>query len=230
MKTVCILGMAPTTRDLVMEEPEGPEIWGLNQAHIYYPPEQLARFTRWFQIHPWDEMVMVQRPEHHHLDFLATCPVPVFLHEERTEVPLGVRYPIEEVRANLGRDYLTGGPSYMLALAIYEGFHRIKIYGMDMANSTEYFEQRPCFEWLIGVAEGRGIEVWLPEGSSIMRGAGYARAYNISSSLVKEHLRDLYKELEAKIAEWNAIRGAINGFENLLAQAVKGTPHRADTR
>ena len=177
MKTVCILGMAPTTRDLVMEEPEGPEIWGLNQAHIYYPPEQLARFTRWFQIHPWDEMVMVQRPEHHHLDFLATCPVPVFLHEERTEVPLGVRYPIEEVRANLGRDYLTGGPSYMLALAIYEGFHRIKIYGMDMANSTEYFEQRPCFEWLIGVAEGRGIEVWLPEGSSIMRGAGYARAY-----------------------------------------------------
>ena len=70
---------------------------------------------------------------------------------------------INENREETVRKYFTSTFAYMMGLAIHEKFDVIELYGIDMENNTEYGYQRPCGEFWIGLALGRGIKVTLPE-------------------------------------------------------------------
>ena len=50
----------------------------------------------------------------------------------------------------------------MIALAIYEDFDIIHVYGVDMAVCGEYEQQRPSCEFFCGIAKGKGIELYIP--------------------------------------------------------------------
>ena len=52
-----------------------------------------------------------------------------------------------------------------------QGFEKIALYGIDMSRSEEYRDQRPSCEYFIGVARGMGIDVFVPEESSLLRSA-----------------------------------------------------------
>jgi hypothetical protein len=56
----------------------------------------------------------------------------------------------------------------MIAMAIYEGFDVIGIWGVDMAVQGEYEAQKPSCEYFIGWALGKGIEVILPPESDLL--------------------------------------------------------------
>lgn len=189
MKTVAIVGMAPTTCHLVAHEQPGIEVWGLNQGHALFTSEVNSKFTRWFQIHPWEEMVACQDPGQGHLEFLQSTKLPVYLQEENPEgCPTGIRYPYEEVCEEIGGNYLTSAVAFMFGLALYEGFEYIKLFGIDMADNTEYREQRPCLEYLIGLALGRGVKVWLPQGCPMLRNALYARSVYVTEKMLRQRL------------------------------------------
>lgn len=181
-KTVCIVGLDDYLWDGLWVEPDCHEFWGLNQGHVKIDQILLRRFTRWFQIHPWEPMMVRQRPEVGHIEWLAQCGLPVYLEKEQPEIPTGVRYPFEEVVATIGSNYFAVNTfGYMVALAIHGGFQEIKVYGADFGPSDiSDAYARPCIEFLLGLAVGRGIKVWVPEGSALLKGDLYGRTVDQS--------------------------------------------------
>ena len=77
-------------------------------------------------------------------------------------VPTSVEYPLYRVIFDVtkGRDYLVGTSNYAMAYAIYTGkYDVIELYGVNLIAWEEWAYQRPNAEYLIGIAENRGIEV-----------------------------------------------------------------------
>jgi hypothetical protein len=93
---------------------------------------------------------------------------PICLQEEIPEVTKGFRYPLEEVIA-IGRDYFGSSLAYMLGLAILQGRPKIALMGFEMQGQDGYAHQRHNAEYWIGVAEGRGIEISVEEGSKLLK-------------------------------------------------------------
>ncbi len=77
-------------------------------------------------------------------------------------------FPFEAVEELFGSRYLTSSTAYMMSYAIMQNPTHIGVYGVDMAvDNFEYFQQRPCMEAWIGFAKGKGIDVYIPETSSV---------------------------------------------------------------
>ena len=164
-KRCCITGTAESWRQTPWNDPT-LEIWSLNDAYSLGFP----RASRWFELHPLDRMHF-RDPRHRvvhekdipkgfyvrpqgHLEWLQkqARTIPVYL---QNEPPAGwpanaQRFPIEQVTAAFGANYWASGPSYMLALAILEGYTEIWITGIHLATAHEYREQRPQWEHLLG--------------------------------------------------------------------------------
>jgi len=125
------------------------EFWGLNEI-----PQDRA--DRWFELHP----IEVQR--YQEMEFLKKCKKPVYLLDLNGAIPKGVRYPIEKVLSVEGaRDYFTCTFAYQVALAIYEGFEEIGLWGVPLFKGSprEQTFERMCLEWWLGLAIGKGIKV-----------------------------------------------------------------------
>lgn len=102
------------------------------------------------------------------VDRINQSGVPFYMYEAMPEVfPNSVTYPYEEVSRSV-TPYLESSMAYMLALAIHEGFDEIGLYGMQVAMWDEYRYQRPNLEYLIGLAQGRGIKCEPCPGSLLM--------------------------------------------------------------
>ena len=158
---VAIVGFASSTRHLAPFDSSVHEIWALNQLYRHIP-----RAERWFDIHTnYDEHVVEGTD---HIGWLEKCPIPVYMNEYRKQYQTSVRYPIEGVIEFFGRDYFTSTIAFMIALAIYEGFEVIDVYGVDLIVGTEWETQRQCAEYYIGWARGAGIEVHIPAASSLL--------------------------------------------------------------
>ena len=78
------------------------------------------------------------------------------------------RYPFDDV-ANTTGDYWNSSIAYILAMAIHEGAEEIGVWGVDMKDSEEYGYQKPNMEYLIGLARGKGIKVYIHESSPLCK-------------------------------------------------------------
>lgn len=74
--------------------------------------------------------------------------------------------PLSDLILRYGRKF-GGSLSYMLALAIDEKPLCIDVFGVDMKVGTEYGPQRDTFFYFVGLAEGKGITVNIPEKSGV---------------------------------------------------------------
>ena len=88
-------------------------------------------------------------------------------HDER--IPHAVEYPFDDVATSVGQAYWNSSIAYVMAMAIHEGAKQIWIWGVDMTGGDEYAYQRPNMEYLIGVAKGKGIDVYIPEQSALCK-------------------------------------------------------------
>lgn len=133
------------------------------------------------------------RPKYH-LEFLKRCGVPVYTYGVDERIPTSVAYPYDEIVERYGTDwigdtkrpYLTSTAAYMLALAVYEHDNgetvdEIRLAGIELSIGTEYFHQKPCVEFWLGMAMGRGIRIGQsPYGTSLLVGQIYAREHGES--------------------------------------------------
>lgn len=79
-------------------------------------------------------------------------------------------YPLRDIVEYFGTDYFSNTVDYALALAIFEGFKEIDLYGVNMANGTEYAYQKPGVDFWCGMAMGKGVKVRVfGEHSTIMK-------------------------------------------------------------
>ena len=172
---IAVVGFARPHRDEApFNDPEW-EIWTCNDAWTWAP-----RITRHFEIHSPEIFSWPMRRAPGHLDWLAQTDATVYMLEHYEDFPSSVAFPLQECIKELssGRlPYFTSTIAYMLALAIMERPQTIGIWGVDMASQSEYANQRPCCEWLIGIAEGRGIEMVIPDNCQIMKGPMYGRGW-----------------------------------------------------
>lgn len=93
----------------------------------------------------------------------------LYMQKAYPEYPNAIAFPYDEVIAAIGADYFNSSIAYMLGLAIADGAEEIGLYGVDMKASEEYGFQRANCEYLIGVARGRGIKVYVPEISPLCK-------------------------------------------------------------
>lgn len=177
MKKVAIVGYTPS-RELAPFNDPSWEIWGLNDLYRFVP-----RYDRWFEFHGKHRDGYIHNPKPGRLPWqevkaqLATMQCPVYLQDVVPEIPNSVKFPLEEILNEFGQyfldkkyaKYFTNSVSFMLALAIYEKYDEIHVYGVDMATSSEYGHQRPSCEFWLGVAIGRGITIHVPEEADLLK-------------------------------------------------------------
>lgn len=174
LKKLAIVGCAES-KVLAPFQDESYEIWGMNNLYGYIP-----RWTRWFEIHPLafngKEYTRRGNPNFRglsvtkYLQSIGAMKCQVYLQKLFPEImPNGILYPLKEILEMFPRRYFTNSVSYMIALGIMEKFDVIDIYGVDMAVDTEYFWQRASCEYFIGLAEGMGIKVYLPDTAHMLK-------------------------------------------------------------
>ena len=174
--TVAIVGRG-TDRVLTPWGSEGYEFWGLNdqpRARGYAP---IDCYNRWFQLHPPAYM------EQHYPQGLgdlkrfwgASNGIPLYMDRHYEEYPDSVPYPRDEVDSQcpLG-GYHVSSFDWMVALAVLEGWKRIELYGTDFFTfptimNGEPVSARPCLEYWLGVAAGRGAEIGIHQRGDLFK-------------------------------------------------------------
>lgn len=162
---ICILGTAPTSKDLAPFDNKDIEFWVLSQ-------DNPKRADVVFEIH---EKSMLTHEMYKPENILRKYPNQKFITVETIEgLTNQDKYPLDEIKSFLcehgaNENYLMSSISYMLAYAIYQNVDEIYLYGVDMIASDEYAYQRSNCEWLIGIAQGKGIKVIIPEQSKLLK-------------------------------------------------------------
>jgi hypothetical protein len=174
LRRVCIVGAAGPSNRWANDLEDGVEIWAMNLGHRFLT----AKADRWFQMHPrnWNEK-NGHPPGHFgrpldHDEFLQNCGIPVYMQEVDPLIPTSVRYPLGEIGSRW-KSYFTSTVPYMIALALHEGADEIGLLGIYLNTSGEYKAHRPCVEYWIGVADGLGVNVLLPDGNDLTQAPLY---------------------------------------------------------
>lgn len=169
-RKICILGSAESTKDLAPFDDPSWEIWGLAWRFFDHP-----RMDACFEVHDEYQWPRYVKPEIYG-SWLKDPKT-----DEGKEVPVYLlpsvqqrykkckAYPVDKAAELMGRNYFTSSFSYMLALAILEGATEIAIYGVDLVVGEEYEYQRPAAEFLLGMAQAKGIKLTIPSTSSLLK-------------------------------------------------------------
>ena len=226
-KKVAIIGFASNTLHLVPWNDPEFELWSMNQGYMHCA----RRTDRHWEMHQPEATADIRDPNY--LTFLQTCPIPIYMIQQYDEYPNSIRFPIEDAIRLAGRDYFMSSVSYMMALAIMEGFQEIHLYGINLAIGDEYFYEKPNAEWWIGKAEGMGIKVVVPQASSLLkqfRRYGYhvdARPSQSLKVLVQARINEYRQRAEKLQCDLHVVLGAMREDESLI-QVLEGVDHGAD--
>lgn len=106
----------------------------------------------------------------HMVRFLRTHPGPIYTSRLRPGYPGLVEFPLQDVLNNGGFPYFNSTAAYAIAYALHIGVKKISLYGLDytMPNVHSGEQGRGCCEFWIGLAMARGVEINVPEQSSLM--------------------------------------------------------------
>jgi len=155
-KKVAIVGCG-TGRDGAPYFDEDWECWGLNEV-------DQSRADRWFEMH---ELFASTKEE---VEWLKKCKKPIYMTQVCRDIPMSVNYPLYKIFTKFANNnghyvsYFTCTFAYQIALAIYEGFETIGMFGVNLpyGSPRERLIETACTEYWLGVASGAGIEVRIP--------------------------------------------------------------------
>jgi hypothetical protein len=184
-KSVALVGFSPTSVGMApWDAPSSEiEIWCLNEAHSF---PWMKRWDRWIQIHRSQDFMkpIAKRDVQGHYDWLKQeHDHPVYMQNRYDEIPNSTEYPLPKICQRflknlwVGQDntrkYFTSSLAYMVALALYEGFERIEVYGVEMSWTDEWIPQKACMEFWLGMALGMGKSVYLPPNCQLINAPLY---------------------------------------------------------
>jgi len=168
---VAIVAFGPTADrvSLFRDDPDW-EIWGMNDGHrhVLYQGDVL-RADRWFELHE------MHAQDESDWRWLGSCPVPVYVPPHAypdPRIPHAVRYPIERIEATYAaalQPFWACSFSYMIALALAEGFETIGLFGFEFGSPREWIVERANVLFWAGLAAGRGVTLVVPPESTLFR-------------------------------------------------------------
>jgi hypothetical protein len=214
---VAIVGCAESKSMAPFNMPDTWEFWGVNNLHVTMPKQP---WTRWFEMHSitYDNITYKRRGltdfrgmlVQAYLESLNALNIPVYMQRPWNVIPHAVPYPLDAILKEFPRKYFTNTISWMIALAILEGFKEIGIWGVDMAVSSplraqnEYSHQRPSCEYFIGIAEGRGIKVHLPDECDLLKSRFLYAINEPEENAFNKKLANMQKSLQQRLNEADA--------------------------
>ncbi len=152
---IAIVGSAPSSASLApFDDPEW-EIWGINGMF-----SSLPKWDRWFELHTLDDAKRWKKRGKAMVEWAKQQNKPIYMqrsYAENIEV-----FPFDELVNEYGR-YFTNTISWLIAFALSLRADELAIYGVDMAQTTEYQKQRASCEYFIGLWNGYARENRLPE-------------------------------------------------------------------
>ncbi len=202
---VAIIGATPSYKEAPFNDPSW-EVWSCNSLwRCCSDSEGLFRGDRWFEMHPMD----VQTAEE--LELIQRCPIPIYtLEDETSHVPNSVRFPLERIRERIQHGYFTCTFAYQIALAIVEGFKEIGLYGVELGYGTprERLVEKPCVEFWMGLAWGRGIKISIPDSSTLAQHRyNYGYEYDDELAYVDQQVSAFMKVRDEEVATKYGLRG-----------------------
>jgi hypothetical protein len=194
------------------------EIWGCSPGAFGVAP----RANRWFEVHRWEPGQSWFSPEY--VQWLKAFPGPVYTGRPVAELTNCVVYPIDEIEATFSSYFLTSSLALMFALAILEiekariggdsSVHTIGMWGVDMAANEEWHYQRPGCQFFILEALRRGIEIYIPPESDLLRPMPVYGICEWDPAYIKHTAR--MRELnQRKEAHMKALQEAQNNLQHL---------------
>ncbi len=181
MKTVAIIGRGKTCQYAPFDN-ANIDIWAFNDN-----AKALPRISAMFEMHPdWADsprLNSVPGIEEYRKWIQLLHPFPVYMYNADPRIPSAVRYPFEYIANTFRRtlmkgenevsDFYTSTTPYAIALAIYKGYERIELYGIELTQETEYRDHRDSVFFWLGRATGLGVQVYTHEDSKLYRSARY---------------------------------------------------------
>ncbi len=232
-RKIAIVGSAKSAADAPYDDPSW-EIWSL--AWRFF---DLPRMDVCFEMHLPDQWGSYVNPEMY-LNWMkeparttaeGLKPVRVVLQPEVAELfPKCEAFPLEDAKALMGgRPYFTSSFSYMLSQALLEGADEIGIWGVDLVVGTEYEQQRPAAEFLLGIAIARGVRVSIAKGSALLRSSF---VYGVDDDAVDpmaarfrakaEGYREKIKELKSQVFALEGAAREIDEFVTAIEAKHRG--------
>ena len=216
MKKLAIVGTATSSIHLAPYNNPDYEIWGLNGVFALIDFLNITNITRWFEIHSLEGIQEEARLD----EFYKTLTTPIYMREAFPNYPSSVKYPLNEILQKFPRAYFNNTVSWMIALAIYEGYEDISIFGVDMAQGTEYANQRPSCEYFLGYCEGAGINVYIPDESDLLKTPFLYGFEDEKQDFMRKKLLAKKAEYERKKAEFkqqlDQATAALNAYDGAL--------------
>lgn len=169
--TLAIVGSHPRAKETFNFDRTDCDIWVFNEALT--AQDWMKRADAVFQMHLepiWRNPNNRNDPRHAQWLMSGNTPT-VYMQEQYADVPKSVRYPLDEIKAQLlpgfewqsqtaqGRHYFSSTFCYALALAVYQGYKTLEIHGAEMETDTEYRYQRDGVTFWLGLALGRGVNI-----------------------------------------------------------------------
>jgi hypothetical protein len=166
---VAIVGFAPTWNMAPFKDPSF-EIWACNEFYVLGGEYgEGFHIDLLFELHSHHIIEEKRKQDQgRHLEWLRNAPIYVLMQKHYDDIPKSVAFPREYIKSKY-RPYFTNTISFQIALAMELGYKEIHLFGINMANDEEYAVQRPSVEYFVGLAEGRGIKVFIPDESDICR-------------------------------------------------------------
>lgn len=242
-----LIGSAPSSVRLAPYGNPDWKIWGCSPGAYGV----VQRVDAWFELHryepgqPWFSK--------DYCTFLERFQGPVYMAEQRKEIPNSVAVDTAGLVAKYGPYFFTSSLSYMFAMAIdaieaqwaqedKEGKPRthaaIGLWGVDMAATEEYGYQRAGCQYFAMLARAKGIEVGVPPESDLLRPPPLYGVSEVDHARIKIMARrrelqmrvaDAQAQIDNKSRELMFLQGALddlNWVENTWTGDVHGVSRR----
>ena len=165
LRKIGLLGSHPPTLEAAPWDDPSWELWGHASSRWLY-----ARAADvYFDLHPKACWTRKGKESGRYAKWLTRTRQPVYMQRVFPEVPASIEYPLDRILAEFPRRYMTSHVCFMIALALTEGVTHLGLFGCDYGADTEYRTQRGGTQYWLGIAEGRGVQLVLPKGSTILR-------------------------------------------------------------
>jgi len=156
-------------------------------------------------------------------------PKVVYTSEPLAGCPANVVYPKEAIFRKYSRMWFTSQISYALALALEENVTDLAIYGIDLESGEEYRSQFIGARHFIDLARLANVTLYLPQGCGLLRDPNpypdcyetdFALAIMAKLDLLRNSIRDLRSEFEARLTDVGRHEGALSATKDILAGRV----------
>lgn len=211
MKKLAIVGSG-STRNQAPYQDQSYEIWGTGTTATH---RDVERLTCIIELH---DKEVYQNYQNAFIDFNG----PIYTKTFDTHLKNCLLFPMIEVLKEYPAPY-DCTISYMIALAMLQGFDLIELYGVHLNASDEYMKQKTSVAFMVGFARGQGVEVVIADGSPfLMSGDNYIYREQFNNVLL-ERKRELTEKAQnilnqkARIEqELLIVQGALSNNEELL--------------